>query len=235
MQEWNPASCQDLLTAHKLLMKTLVDMAGHFRMGGVGIYRGKTLVHMAPQANRVPELVQNLLDWLNSSSLHPLIKSCIFHYEFEFIHPFEDGNGRMGRLWQTLILSQWQPMLAFLPVETVIWDQQGDYYEALGAADKSSDASPFVEFMLNALYIAMKSVVLNTKSSPKSSSKSSPKNGAKLLNLIAKDPSISTEALGQTLGISKRAVLKQISKLKTQGSLKRIGPAKGGHWKILAD
>lgn len=100
-----------------------------------GIYRGERLLHMAPPANRVGQLVDDLLGWLARTDLHPLIVSCVFHYEFEFIRPFADGNGRMGRLWQTLILSQWRPVLAYLPVETVICEQQEAYYAALQVSD----------------------------------------------------------------------------------------------------
>ena len=102
----------------------------------------------------------DLLGWLKQMPVHPLVASCVFHYEFEFIHPFSDGNGRMGRLWQTLILSKWKPALAFLPVETVIRHQQADYYAALSAADKASDATGFVEYMLKALLSAIQEVVL---------------------------------------------------------------------------
>jgi Fic family protein len=104
----------------------------------------------------------DLLVWLKQSTVHPLVASCVFHYEFEFIHPFSDGNGRMGRLWQTLILSKWKPALAYLPVETVIRNQQSQYYSALSAADQASDATSFVEFMLQALLAAMQEVVLVT-------------------------------------------------------------------------
>ncbi|MEN1396168.1 Fic family protein, partial [Pseudomonas aeruginosa] len=104
----------------------------------VGIYRGERLLHMAPPANRVPQLMDDLLAWLSRCELHPLIASCVFHYEFEFIHPFADGNGRMGRLWQTLILSQWRAVLAYLPDESVIREQQDAYYEALAVSDKAA-------------------------------------------------------------------------------------------------
>ncbi|OCR23980.1 Fic family protein [Pseudomonas syringae] len=155
MTEWRPSNCVDLLAAHNLLMQGLIDDAGCFRQGGVGIYRGNRLLHMAPPANRVRTLIDDLLGWVATAQVHPLIASCIFHYEFEFIHPFANGNGRMGRLWQTLMLSQWRPMLAYLPVETVIREQQEAYYAALAAADQLAEATPFVEFMLNALQQAL--------------------------------------------------------------------------------
>jgi len=155
MDNWHPASEADLLVAHGLLMSMLVDQSGVFRSGGVGIFRGEHLVHMAPPADRVPYLMVDLLDWLKHSKEHPLISSCLFHYELEFIHPFADGNGRMGRLWQTLILRQWKPLLGYLPVETVIRERQNEYYRALAEADERADAAPFVEFMLQALRDAM--------------------------------------------------------------------------------
>jgi Fic family protein len=126
----------------------------------VGIYREQQLVHMAPPPSQVERLMMDLLAWLKQSTVHPLVASCVFHYEFEFIHPFSDGNGRMGRLWQTLILSQWKSALAYLPVESVIRHQQSEYYVALSAADQASDATGFVEFMLQALLAAMQEVVL---------------------------------------------------------------------------
>ncbi|MGQ7816796.1 Fic family protein [Metapseudomonas furukawaii] len=155
MPGWQPQRQADLLAAHELLMQGLIDGAGRYRQGGVGIYREGRLLHMAPPASRVASLMRDLLRWLGASDWHPLIASCVFHYEFEFIHPFADGNGRMGRLWQTLILSQWRPVLAYLPVETVIRDQQESYYAALAAADQVAEATPFVEFMLAALRQAL--------------------------------------------------------------------------------
>jgi Uncharacterized conserved protein len=155
MSGWQPASRAHLLQAHGVLMHGLIDDAGQLRRAGVGIYREERLVHMAPPPSRVPTLMDDLLNWLSNTDLHPLLASCVFHYEFEFIHPFADGNGRMGRLWQTLILSLWRPVLAWLPVETVIREQQDAYYAALSAADQQSEATPFVEFMLQALQQAL--------------------------------------------------------------------------------
>ena len=160
LPNWSPYSRKDILSAHALLMAGLVNEAGHFRSGSVGIQRGKEMVHVAPPADRVPGLVADLLKWLKNTKEHPLVASCVFHYEFEFIHPFQDGNGRIGRLWQTLILSRWRPLFALLPVESVVCDRQRDYYKALSQSDECANASVFVEFMLNAILDAMKEMEL---------------------------------------------------------------------------
>lgn len=159
MADWQPENLEDLLAAHQFLMNKLIDEAGKFRSSKVGIYCDKTLIHLAPPAERVANLISDLLAWLKKTDAHPLIASCVFHYEFEFIHPFADGNGRMGRLWQSLILSKWQAILAFLPVETVIHRKQDEYYQALAACDKVGNSTIFVEFMLDALRITMSEVV----------------------------------------------------------------------------
>lgn len=153
---FNPYSMEDLLHAHQILMADLVKEAGQFRTGGVGIFRGTEIVHMAPPAEMVYNHMANLLQWVESSKEHPLIKSCIFHYEFEFIHPFSDGNGRMGRMWNTLLLYQWKPIFAWIPVESIIRERQTEYYDALGQADSRADATPFVEFLLQAILDTLK-------------------------------------------------------------------------------
>lgn len=159
MPDWQPENLSDLLAAHQLLMCGLIDEAGKFRSGAVGVYRDQTLIHLAPPADRVSTLVSDLLEWLRKTDSHPLISSCVFHYKFEFIHPFADGNGRMGRLWQSLILSKWQPILAFLPVETVIYARQADYYQALGESNEAGNSTKFITFMLDALRTAISEAV----------------------------------------------------------------------------
>jgi len=165
---FNAYSADDLLRAHGLLMRGLIPQAGQFRSGGVGIRRGRQIVHVAPPARRVPELVRELLEFLNDGAAHWLARSCVFHYEFEFIHPFADGNGRMGRFWQTLLLATQRPVLAVIPVETILKERQHDYYAVLGAADNAGDSSVFIEFMLTALRDALIAALprLTTKATP---------------------------------------------------------------------
>lgn len=148
MEHWQPASEKDLLKAHQILMTDLIDDAGRYRSGNVGVMNGDVVVHMAPPASRIRKLMMDLLGWLKATDQHPLITGAVFHYEFEFIHPFADGNGRMGRLWQTLILRQWDPLLAQLPVESMVHAHQSDYYQAINLSTKNTDSAPFVEFML---------------------------------------------------------------------------------------
>lgn len=156
--ELNPYSVKDMLLAHKVLMNELTKEAGTFRSGGVGVFAGKQLVHMAPPANQVPHLIKELVDWAKKAEVHPLIKSCVFHYEFEFIHPFVDGNGRMGRMWQTLLLYKWKSLFAWLPIETLIRERQEEYYKVLGECDHKADSGKFVEFLLTTVYDALSEI-----------------------------------------------------------------------------
>ena len=151
----NPQKIDDLLYAHKLMMNGLIKENGRFRSGGVGVFAGDKLIHAAPPANLVPKLVADLFEWYEKSPLHILIKSCIFHYEFEFIHPFSDGNGRMGRMWHTLLLSQWNELFAWLPIEELIRKKQSEYYAALGESDTKADCTEFVELMMGIITDAL--------------------------------------------------------------------------------
>lgn len=153
---WMPWQVKDLLAAHRLMMNCLADDAGRFRACSVGIANGGRIVHLAPPSDRVPGLMKDLLGWLKQGGAHPLVAGCVFHYELEFIHPFSDGNGRMGRLWQTLILSRWNPLFAWLPVESVIRERQSDYYKVLGACDKAGNSTAVIEFLLDAMLAALR-------------------------------------------------------------------------------
>jgi Fic family protein len=145
----NPYRSADLRGAHRLMMKDLIADAGRYRAGDVGIVRGSIVAHVAPPAHRVASLVDQLLSFLEADrTLHPLIQSAIFHYELEFIHPFSDGNGRMGRLWQHVVLVRYHPLFEYLPVESVIHSHQQEYYRVLGACDKAGSSTLFVEFSL---------------------------------------------------------------------------------------
>lgn len=234
----NPISETDLLNAHHLLMVGLIDDAGHFRRGGVGIYGEQGLVHMASPAHRVPLLMVDLLHWLRSMPVHPLIASSIFHYEFEFIHPFSDGNGRLGRLWQTLILSKWQPMLAYLPVETVIKERQAAYYQALADADKQANATPFIEFMLDALYqalrdaLAINATTMSEKMSAKLSEKPTRSAVEQIIALLQQHSSMTIKELAQELTLSTRTIERHLKHLQEQGRLRRVGSARKGEWAV---
>ena len=156
--KWQPYSKKDLLDAHRVLMTALLDNPGNFRTGGVGVMAGQTVVHLAPPADRVSYLMKDLLQWLKATDQHPLIAGSVFHYEFEFIHPFEDGNGRVGRLWQTLILSKWNPLFAHIPVESLVYEHQAEYYAALNKSTKNAESSVFIEFMLRMIFNAVTSL-----------------------------------------------------------------------------
>ena len=151
LQSFKASSLPSLLKAHALLMKGLVRQPGKFRSAGAGIVKGSQLTHLAPKASFIKGLMNDLFNYLKTYSAPLLIKSCVFHYELEFIHPFEDGNGRMGRLWQSVILKDLNPLFAFLPVEMIIKQKQSAYYKALEKSDKSGNSTPFIEFMLKAI------------------------------------------------------------------------------------
>ena len=148
LKSFRYSSEKDFLKAHKLLMNGLIEKPGTYRTKGVGIVKGSQVAHIAPPHHNVKFLMRDLFAYLKSASYSSLIKSCVFHYEMEFIHPFIDGNGRMGRLWQTLILMNEFPLFEFLPFETLIAKNQKDYYRALSASDKEGASTKFIAFML---------------------------------------------------------------------------------------
>ena len=148
----NPYSVEDLLLAHEVMTRGLVDESGEFRSGSVGVVDNHgNVLHVGTLPVYVPGLVAELLDWTEHDPQHILIKSCVFHYEFELIHPFTDGNGRIGRLWHALMLSKWNPIFAWLPVESMIHDRQEEYYRVFNAANNAVDSTVFIAFMLKAI------------------------------------------------------------------------------------
>lgn len=151
LNSYNPHSQTSFLDAHKVLMEGLIDSPGKYRTKGVGIVTGDKITHMAPPADKVPYLMEDLFSYLENSEEIELIKSCVFHYEMEFIHPFEDGNGRMGRLWQSLILMQSFSIFEFIPFESLISNTQNEYYAALSESDKKGNSTPFISYMLNTI------------------------------------------------------------------------------------
>ena len=152
LEELDPYSVDDLLTAHSIMTRGLVDESGVFRSKPVGVVDQEGhVLHFGTLPQYVPDLVMELLDWVKSSDVHMLIRSCVFHYEFELIHPFADGNGRVGRLWHTLLLSKWNPAFAWLPVESIIHNRQQEYYESINASNAAGESTVFIEFMLSAI------------------------------------------------------------------------------------
>lgn len=160
MESLNPYSVDDLLSAHGVMTRGLVDESGCFRSGPVGVVdKQGNILHFGTLPDYVPGLVMELLNWVRESDFHMLIKSCVFHYELELIHPFADGNGRIGRLWHTLLLTQWKPMFAWLPVEYIIHDRQDEYYRAINRSNNEAASTSFIEFMLSAMKEALMEAV----------------------------------------------------------------------------
>jgi len=190
-----PEHEKDLLEANRILMSGLIDEAGSYRHGGVGVMAGSQVIHMAPPADRVPHLMADLFRWLATTDAHPLITSSVFHYEFEFIHPFADGNGRMGRLWQSLILARWNPLFADIPVESLIFEHQVEYYQAIQESTHQTDSAPFIAFMLRMILDTM------TTTAPQVSPQVTPQVGELL---AAIEGEMGREALQSALGLSDR-------------------------------
>ncbi|MDD4514472.1 Fic family protein [Massilibacteroides sp.] len=224
LDKLNPNSIEDLLKAHLTMETGLIDDAGHFRSGGVGVASGEEIIHYAPPAHLVPQLMKDLFEWLNMTDEHPLIKSCIFHYEFEFIHPFSDGNGRTGRLWQTLILSNWRPVFKNLPIENIVYKYRKEYYKAIAISGGEDGCTPFIEFILGVIdeTLALES---NTPRSTRD----------KIIEQIRNNTKITRNELAVILGITADGVKYHLQKMTADGVIVRHGSARGGYWEIMKD
>jgi len=226
-------SIDSLLSSHKMLMDQILTKAGTFRTKNVGVGNEEGVIHVAPPSSQVPNLMHNLFNWLKNSDIHPLIKSSIFHYEFEFIHPFIDGNGRIGRLWQSLILYNWKTIFLAIPVESVVKDSQERYYQALEDSGSLGECTPFIEFMLEAILTTCEKVSKDSQNVPLNVPKNVPlKRLDQIVKSIQENRDITIDQLAQYFSVSAKTIKRDIAKLKDDGRVKRVGSLKSGYWEV---
>ena len=220
MDKLNPYSIDDLLKAHSVMERGLLNEAGEFRSRPVGVADSEgNILHFGTLPQYVPKLVQELLEWTEKSEIHLLIKSCVFHYEFELIHPFADGNGRMGRLWHTLLLSKWNPIFAWLPIESIIHDNQSDYYNAINVSNNNGNSTVFIEFMLSVIKQALQESI-NDK--PKNISSKSDLRWNKINDYLETHEYILNSDVQKLLGVSSATATRILVGFMKDGKLKRI-------------
>ncbi|MFZ2503567.1 MAG: Fic family protein [Nocardioides sp.] len=240
---FDPYNVEDLLTAHGLMTEGLIREAGQFRGGDVAVFDGEVPVHAGARPTFVPGLVVDLFDWARESDLHPVLRSAIVHCELETIHPFADGNGRIGRLWQTLILARWNDVFASLPMESVIFSNRPHYYQALRSAQRDNDATVFIEFSLRAILRAIDDVLVTygarhsasvgaTDGGRSGGRRSAQRVADAILKALRDDPRLTTAELSDLLGVSPRTVDRHVSTLKASGQLRREGSTKAGRWVV---
>ena len=223
MDELDPYSAESLLTAHGLMMRGLVEEAGMLRSGAVGVADSKgNILHMGTLPRYVPESVERLLVWVRDSELPMLIKSCVFHYELELINPFADGNGRIGRLWHTRLLAEWNPLFAWLPVEPIIHARQREYYDAINASNNAGESTAFIEFML----AAIKTALLETVGAKGKPIGKNAKNAAFrrrfILAHLSEKPTIRNADLCEGLGISPATANRILRELSQNGTIEPV-------------
>jgi Fic family protein len=248
---FDPYSVKDLLRAHKLMTDGLVKESGAFRSGDGGVFDGDVVVHMGARPQFVPQLTRELFEWAKTTELHPVLKSAIVHCEIETIHPFADGNGRMGRLWQTLILAKWNEVFAWIPMESLVYEKRPQYYDALQNAQRKNDSGEFIEFTLSAILDAIRAQAKQITERADTISSEGKTIGEfvenadefvekfvdnetqqSIIRLLIAQPTISAKRIAEEVGMSSRGVQKSIDALKKRGLVERIGAAKGGHWLV---
>ncbi|SFV61819.1 Huntington interacting protein HYPE [hydrothermal vent metagenome] len=236
LEKYRYANEKDLLLAHKKMMGKLLNNAGAYRHTNVGVGGQEGVTHVAPPPNMVQTLMGDLFSWLKSSDEHLLVVSCIFHYEFEFIHPFSDGNGRIGRLWQSVILTYYKSIFAQIPIESVVRENQKEYYQALEDAGSMGESTPFIEFMLDVILKTLKKLEEeNQKVGIKVGEKvgiNLTENQKKIIGYMMENPKISAKKLSELVGISSRKIEENIKKLKEEKIIERVGANRGGYWKL---
>ncbi len=217
-----------LLKSHKILMDQLLKKAGTYRTSNVGVGSNDSVVDVASPSGQISKLMGDLFHWLNTTDTHSLIVSSVFHYEFEFIHPFIDGNGRMGRFWQSLILYNWNNYFSVIPIESIIRDKQQEYYKVLEDCGANGESTLFIEFTLQVILEAIDTVGNRVGSKVGNLTD----NQQVIIKQIQLNDKISASKLSDIVGISKRKIEENLSKLKEQGILERIGGTRG-YWKLL--
>ena len=229
LNELDPHSVDDLLMAHGVMTRGLVEESGTFRTRPVGVVdeEGRVL-HFGTLPQYVPELVMELLDWTRQSELHMLIRGCVFHYELELIHPFSDGNGRIGRLWHTLLLSKWKPVFAWLPVESIIHDRQQEYYAAINASNSAGESTAFIEFMLSAIKAALIDAIKTSDEMSAEKPDRAALRWQKIERFLRTHEYVMNADVRALCGVSSATANRLLSELVAEGKL--VKSRKNGHW-----
>lgn len=232
MDSLNPYSVDDLLTAHGVMTKELVEESGRFRSGPVGVVdRQGNILHFGTLPDYVPGLVTELLDWVRDSDYPMLIKSCVFHYELELIHPFADGNGRIGRLWHTLLLTRWKPLFAWLPVESIIHDRRDEYYAAINQSNYEGESTAFIEFMLSAIREALMEAVQIGGAADKMTADELRR--YKIERFLQKNDTITNADVRQMFRVSAATANRILAKLAQKEKIQKIRIGKSWGYQIL--
>lgn len=232
ISEINPYSIKDLKLVHGIMTYLTVKESGKFRSHGEGVYDGDRCIFVAPSEKLVPELMKQLFFWMKEfkDTVHPLILSSIFHYEFVFIHPFSDGNGRMARLWQSAILSKWKGIFEYVPIESLIKQYQDDYYAVIANCNNEGNSTEFIEFMLRMIYETVDRIIIEQNATQETTHKTTQE---KILDLIKVNPNITQVEMAEILGLTRDGISYNIKYLKEVGIIERIGSTKKGSWKII--
>lgn len=229
IEKLNPYKVDDLKKIHGILTFLIEKDAGKFRNHGEAVYDGDIQIFMAPPHTMVPELMDNLFEWMNKAKneVNPLILSSIFHYEFVFIHPFSDGNGRTARIWQTAILANWEKAFAYLPIESMIKKNQEEYYKVIDNCNKAGNSTEFIEFMLKMINdtIDETSQITTQKITQETTQE-------KILKLIKENPNITQTQMATALNLTRDGISYNIKQMKDNGIIERIGATKNGKWII---
>lgn len=220
MDSLDPYSVEDLLNAHAVMTRGLTEESGCFRTGSVGVVdQNGNILHFGALPDDTPGLTKELLDWVKNCEIHMLIKSCVFHYELELIHPFADGNGRMGRLWHTMLLTRWKPVFAWLPVESMIHDRQEQYYAAINQSNFDGESTAFIEFMLTAIRDTLAEAVQVSGASEMGEDEM---RWLRIERFLKKNGSIANADVREMFGVSSATANRILSRLADDGRIKKM-------------